>query len=301
MNIKYSTLPAFLGLLFLSLCSCNHNEAPGKNRLPPFETTDIKGNKITDANFREGFALLYFPEENLETGFFGWVDEYENENGVTVSKLVVNKEKQVYPDGWIAVVDKALNATFRKRTGGRNIAFFKNGTLVFVHNIVGNRSKSFFLLNYHSALNDYLNPREYIEESRPEDFIRVDMLFKRFSRFLSKKEKLVVLVVTDPWSRCGDSYLFKYFGSKAHGNSEYSGVIVFDDCISRDEINTLKHNAEISIPMDVLDDEEISGLEKLRQKHFGARFNILLSFDRDGEFTEGIFVYDRCPGLASYL
>lgn len=290
---------AFWGLLISSGCSEN---PPAQSQIPPFEVNDICGQTITNTQFIDGYTLFYFPTgHETHSEFFSWVEDYEREYDVSVKKLAVFKEEETANNGWVVVVDKILNAKLRKLANNRSVAFFHNGQLKFVTSVTGERSRPHFLLSYHAALNGYENPQDYIEESRPEDFINVKEIYHLCACDSLDKRKLTVLIVSDVFARCEEKFLIKYFNDKLEGDSQLAGFILFDDCMSAGEIEILRHNSKFNIPTASLSEDLVSELKDLGTKHFGAVFNILFFFNENGEPVESLYVYDRCPGIAKYL
>lgn len=290
----------FLILLLLILLQCCSQDNPSKqSQIPHFELRDIKGNTVTSDQFNNGYALFYFPSnDEPDIDIYSLIEEYEEEHETPVNKLAILQSDCDAQEDWSIVVDKSLNFEFRKLTKYRNTALFDNGRLKFAENLFEEKGIPSFLLKYHSALSGYEKTRDYIEENRPEDFFDAAEIFSYCSAKTQSERNLIVLVFTNIWTVCKERLLLiKYFNDKLEDSDFCSGFVLVDDGISPSEIETLRHNLDLSVFMESMSDKELRALKNLQSKHFGAKFNILLMFDQNGEFVDGMYVTGGCPGI----
>lgn len=293
-------------LLALSICpGCLEQTQSAESDpipLPNFNTVDVLGNEVSDDSFQKGFVLVFLPNGDSSTDLLtAWLSEYESEHGSDTKKLIVAGENCGARRGWIVINDLTLRSRFENIFGNLDGALFKDGFLV-TKIIVRAELKDSFLLVYHSVTKGYTNPLEFVQTNRPEDYLDLPSLFEKYcGEFDEGVEDIFILLISDVSLKCEGEYLVKYFDRRISGNPKYGGVVLFDDSFSREEIDVLRHNADISVDMHSLDETELADLQRLSDKNFGYRGNILFVLAGDGEKTDSLYVIKDCPFLSNYF
>ena len=298
---KYISL--FLCLAIISiLCACNlFEEEVYLKPMPVFASVDEAGAKVSDEQLHQGYTVIFLPcqDEYVNNGIAGRIEEFARIEKLEFNKLAVKDELSKFTgDGWRKVVDTDLRRKLESRYPAAFALIFEENQLI--GGLLGDSSARLnikldlvtqSLYKYVLKLQSHI---DVIESHRPENYISPNKLFQSH-KVLGVKENQIIFLVSSASNKCEGVNILVHFQNIIKEYEDTEAWIILDGSFSNTDIESIKSNFGIYLPIIVMDMALYEDYERLKEANYSDSINMIYIY-RNQCFEESLYV-NNCSSL----